>query len=97
MWSRITGRNTTFPGSKYKYDPITVNYLKTLLENRRLPQLKKMIDNFENFYRAEKGQMMCQVTSVAELSAAQKTKVRRTMGLRLSWWPPRQCWSRRTW
>lgn len=57
------------PVKKIHYHP------ETLLENRRLSQLKKMVDNFEAFYRAEKGQVVCQVTSPAELSAPEKMKV----------------------
>ena len=60
---------------KYKYDPLTMNYLKTLLENRRLSQLKRMIDNYEQFYRAEKNQVICQVTTVKELADKEKQMV----------------------
>lgn len=60
---------------KYSYDTTSVNYLKVLIENKRLPQLKKMVDNFENFYRAEKGQLMCEVTSATALSNAEKTSI----------------------
>lgn len=60
---------------KYGYDMLTVNYLKTLLENKRLAELKRMIDNYEQFYRAEKNQLVCQVTTVGELSSSEKQKV----------------------
>eukprot|EP00392_Amoebophrya_sp_AT5.2_P002775 g2780.t1 len=52
-----------------------MNYLKTLLENRRLSQLKRMIDNYEQFYRAEKNQVICQVTTVKELADKEKQMV----------------------
>lgn len=66
----------------YSYDAVTTNYLRCLLENRRLNQLKKMIDNFENFYRAEKGEVMCTVTSVKELSSGEKSKVEKSLAAR---------------
>jgi len=59
-------------GQKYGYQQTSVNYLKVLLENKRLFQLKKMINNFETFYRAEKGQMLCQVISAITLSKDEK-------------------------
>lgn len=60
---------------KYSYDGLTVNYLNTLLENKRLADLKRMIDNYEAFYRAEKNQVVCQVTTVTELQAKERSKV----------------------
>jgi len=61
--------------AKYGYSPVTGNFLKVLVENRRINRLGKMIDSFEEFYRAEKGQVLCKVMSAAELDAGQKTKV----------------------
>ncbi|CAD7941872.1 unnamed protein product [Amoebophrya sp. A120] len=60
---------------KYGYDAITMNYLKTLLENRRLADLKRMIDNYEVFYRAEKNQLLCQVTTVKDLQPKDRERV----------------------
>merc|ERR1712014_208403 len=41
--------------SKIGTDPATLNFLKVLIENKRMHLLAKMIDLFEMFYRAEKG------------------------------------------
>eukprot|EP00921_Rhytidocystis_pertsovi_P008521 GHVQ01013951.1.p1 GENE.GHVQ01013951.1~~GHVQ01013951.1.p1 ORF type:complete len:216 (-),score=26.83 GHVQ01013951.1:98-745(-) len=50
-------------GDRYKLHDITVSFLKVLLENRRLPQLTKTIEAFEENYRKHKGEIKCQVTS----------------------------------
>ena len=47
----------------------------TLLENRRLNDLDKMVTAFEGFYRAELNQVVCQVTSAKELDSSAKSKV----------------------
>lgn len=62
-------------GSKYSYDPITMNYMMTLLENKRLHELERMVKAFEAFYRAEKNQVVCQVTSQKELSSSEMSQV----------------------
>lgn len=67
---------------KYGYSPVTTNFLKVLVENRRLTNLGKMIASFEEFYRAEKGQVLCKVMSATELSAAQKTQVQTALQTR---------------
>jgi|ERR1712232_348487 len=60
-------------------DPAVVNFLKVLVENKRLNKLPKMIEMFESFYRAEKGIVPCAVTSATELSASQKGEVKAAM------------------
>lgn len=69
-------------GQQYGYDKITLNYINTLIENRRLRDLVKLIDNFEVFYRAEKGQVVCHVVSPAELSNPDKKKVVQSLSKR---------------
>merc|ERR1719316_355319 len=69
--------------SKATIDPSVLNFLKVLVENKRLYMLAKMIDMFETFYRAEKGLVLCQVTSASELSAAQKAEVKAAMEKRV--------------
>merc|ERR1712194_632483 len=59
-----------------------MNLFKTLLENRRFKDLKKVIDSFEAFYRAEKGQVTCSVQTVAELSGTQKKAVEASLQAR---------------
>merc|ERR1719198_1480316 len=46
-------------------DPAVVNFLKVLIENKRMYLLKRMIDLYEVFYRAEKGLVPCTVTSAS--------------------------------
>merc|ERR1719343_82710 len=65
--------------SKAGADASVVNFLKVLVENKRITSLARVIDLFEVFYRAEKGMVLCQVTSAAALSAAQKGQVKAAM------------------
>eukprot|EP00933_Yihiella_yeosuensis_P070800 TRINITY_DN78962_c0_g1_i1.p1 TRINITY_DN78962_c0_g1~~TRINITY_DN78962_c0_g1_i1.p1 ORF type:complete len:234 (-),score=61.94 TRINITY_DN78962_c0_g1_i1:236-937(-) len=65
--------------SKAGTDPAVVNFLKVLVENKRAHLLSKMIDLFENFYRAEKGLILCKVTSAEALSTAQQGQVKAAM------------------
>jgi len=60
-------------------DPSVVNFLKVLVENKRMHLLEKMINLFESFYRAEKGHVLCKVTSAAALDSRQKTAVKKAM------------------
>merc|ERR1740117_489321 len=70
-------------GQKAGMDPSVINFMKVLVENKRMKLLAKMIDMFETFYNAEKGNVMCQVTSASELSAAQKGEVKTAMQARV--------------
>merc|ERR1711953_364310 len=63
-------------------DAATVNFLKVLVENKRMHLLAKMIDLFEGFYRAEKGLISCSVTSATPLTAAQQCEVQAAMEMR---------------
>lgn len=60
-------------------DAAVVNFLKVLVENKRMHLLARMIDLFENFYRAEKGLILCQVTSAEKLTSAQEKAVKTAM------------------
>merc|ERR1740138_1270865 len=60
-------------------DGAVVNFLKVLVENKRIHKLPRMIDLFEAFYRAEKGLVLCQVSSAAELTSSQKSAVKDAM------------------
>merc|ERR1719453_2154706 len=60
-------------------DSAVVNFLKVLVENKRLKQLPRMIDLYEVFYRAERGLVPCTVSSATALSNAQKTAVEGAM------------------
>merc|ERR1719189_3352532 len=57
-------------------DQAVVNFLKVLIENKRMHKLEKMIELFEGFYRAEKGLVLCEVTSAEPLSSTQEARVK---------------------
>merc|ERR1712048_385447 len=60
-------------------DASTVNFLKVLIENKRMHLLGKMIDMFEMFYRAEKGLVLCKVTSAGPLNSTAQDSVKKAM------------------
>merc|ERR1711957_984926 len=60
-------------------DGSVINFLKVLIENKRLKKLDRVIDLFEVMYRAEKGLVMCRVTSAAPLSSSQQGEVKKAM------------------
>ena len=64
---------------KASIDAAVVNFLKVLVENKRAHLLLRLIDIFENFYRAEKGLLLCKVTSAAPLTSAQQDQVKSAM------------------
>mmetsp|Transcript_87540 Transcript_87540/g.155264 ORF Transcript_87540/g.155264 Transcript_87540/m.155264 type:complete len:228 (+) Transcript_87540:111-794(+) len=65
--------------SKAGTDTSVVNFLKVLVENKRAHLLGRTIDIFENFYRAEKGLVLCKVSSAEPLSSAQQGQVKAAM------------------
>mmetsp|Transcript_87539 Transcript_87539/g.155262 ORF Transcript_87539/g.155262 Transcript_87539/m.155262 type:complete len:227 (+) Transcript_87539:60-740(+) len=60
-------------------DAAVANFLKVLVENKRAHLLGRTIDIFENFYRAEKGLVLCKVSSAEPLSSAQQGQVKAAM------------------
>merc|ERR1712232_265782 len=60
-------------------DPAILNFMKVLIENKRLGKLSRMIDLYENFYRAEKGLVLCKVTSAEALTPKQQKEVKAAM------------------
>merc|ERR1712107_674941 len=60
-------------------DAAVVNFLKVLVENKRMHLLANMIDLYEGFYRAEKGLVSCSVTSAQELSSEEQAAVKKAM------------------
>eukprot|EP00922_Rhytidocystis_sp_ex-Travisia-forbesii_P019348 GHVS01028668.1.p1 GENE.GHVS01028668.1~~GHVS01028668.1.p1 ORF type:complete len:294 (+),score=71.86 GHVS01028668.1:50-883(+) len=64
---------------KHGLHEVTVNFLKVLLENRRLSQLDKMVNSFEAYYRKHKGEIKCTVTSAKALTTAQQKDVMAAM------------------
>jgi len=65
--------------SQAKLDPAVMNFLKVLIENKRMYLLVRMIDMYETFYRAEMGLVVCKVTSSEQLSDSQKMTVKAAM------------------
>mmetsp|Transcript_72127 Transcript_72127/g.211330 ORF Transcript_72127/g.211330 Transcript_72127/m.211330 type:complete len:230 (+) Transcript_72127:43-732(+) len=65
--------------TKASIDASVLNFLKVLIENKRMHLLNRMIDLFEGFYRAEKGLVVCKVTSAQPLSASQQKQVKQAM------------------
>jgi len=63
-------------------DGSVVNFLKVLVENKRVNMLARVVDLFEVFYRAEKGLVLCKVTSASPLSDSQKAQVKKAMEAR---------------
>jgi len=63
-------------------DGAVVNFLKVLIENKRIGNLNKIIDLYQTFYRAEKGLILCKVTSASALSASQQAEVKKAMEAR---------------
>merc|ERR1719386_81217 len=51
--------------------------MNLLLENKRFEMVKKMVDQFEDRYREEKGIVLCQILSAQELTAPQKQEVQK--------------------
>jgi len=60
-------------------DGAVVNFLKVLVENKRIHMLQRIVDLFEVFYRAEKGLVPCKVTSAAALSSKEQGEVKKAM------------------
>lgn len=60
-------------------DKSVINFLKVLIENKRLSCLSQIIELYETFYRAEKGLVPCEVTSAKELSEAERGQVKSAM------------------
>merc|ERR1719379_2176312 len=65
-------------------DGAVLNFLKVLVENKRMHKLEKMIDLFEDFYRAEKGLVLCNVTSASALSSKAQGEVKKAMEARVA-------------
>lgn len=59
-----------------------LNFLKVLVENKRISKLQRIIDLFEVQYRAEKGLVLCKVTSAKALSSAEQAQVKKAMEAR---------------
>ena len=66
-----------------KADELTKNFLSLLLENQRLSDLTEIVDSFEELYRRDLGQVLCTVTSAADLTNAQRKLVEDAISQRM--------------
>lgn len=66
-----------------KADDLTKHFLSLLLENKRMADLSKIVDAFEEFYRKELGQVTCTVTSAGELSSTYRKQVEEALATRM--------------
>ena len=66
-----------------KADELTKNFLSLLLDNRRLANVTGIVDIFEEYYRKDLGQVLCTVTSAAELGNAQRKLVEDAISTRM--------------
>jgi len=60
-------------------DSAVMNFMKVLVENKRMYLLVRMIDMYEAFYRAEMGLVVCKVTSASPLTDSQQMQVKAAM------------------
>ena len=56
-------------------DELTGNLLKLLIDNKRFPELRRVVDAYESIYREEKGQIVCNVQSAAPLNSSDQGRV----------------------
>lgn len=70
--------------TKFHLNETTTNFLNLLLENRRLSFLRKIIDSFENFYRASRGEIKCLVTSAMPLDSIKQMQIMEALKKRKS-------------
>ena len=66
-----------------KADDLTKNFVSLLLENKRLADLPRIVDTFEEYYRKDLGQVLCTVTSASDLTNAQKKLVEEAISSRM--------------
>ncbi|MCD8520459.1 MAG: F0F1 ATP synthase subunit delta [Alphaproteobacteria bacterium] len=64
---------------KAKFDKLTINFLKTLAENRRLYALKKMIEAVRLDLSKRRGEVKASVTVAQDLTAAQRKELEATL------------------
>uniref|UniRef100_A0A0G4G5Q3 ATP synthase subunit O, mitochondrial n=1 Tax=Chromera velia CCMP2878 TaxID=1169474 RepID=A0A0G4G5Q3_9ALVE len=78
----IKGQVIADMAKQYSLDTITHNFLKVLLENRRLSEFQKIAAAFEAMYRLEKGEIACKVTSAEPLSSGDAGRVLKALQAR---------------
>merc|ERR1711970_34528 len=61
---------------KTKANPLTVNFFCAMAENNRLSKLSEVVDSFGVIMAAERGEVVCEVTTAKALDAASMKEVR---------------------
>lgn len=64
---------------KEKLSPITINFVKTLAENSRLPYTSGVISAFGKIMSAYRGEILCSVTTAQSLDEANLTELKTTL------------------
>jgi F-type H+-transporting ATPase subunit O len=66
--------------SKKKASPLTVNLFGALAENNRLAKVSSVVSSFETIMAAERGEVVCEVTTAKPLDAAGQKEVEAALG-----------------
>ncbi|XP_039174697.1 ATP synthase subunit O, mitochondrial [Crotalus tigris] len=64
---------------KEKLSPLTINFVKTLAENSRLPYTPSVISAFGKIMSAYRGEILCSVTTAQTLDEASLTELKTTL------------------
>ncbi|XP_026556344.1 ATP synthase subunit O, mitochondrial [Pseudonaja textilis] len=64
---------------KEKMSPLTINFVKTLAENSRLPYTTGVISAFGKMMSAYRGEILCSVTTAQTLDEASLTELKTTL------------------
>ncbi|KAG8136547.1 hypothetical protein E2320_005118 [Naja naja] len=64
---------------KEKLSPLTINFVKTLAENGRLPYTPGVISAFGKMMSAYRGEILCSVTTAQTLDEANLTELKTTL------------------
>uniref|UniRef100_A0A8C5SHR6 ATP synthase peripheral stalk subunit OSCP, mitochondrial n=1 Tax=Laticauda laticaudata TaxID=8630 RepID=A0A8C5SHR6_LATLA len=64
---------------KEKLSPLTINFVKTLAENSRLPYTTGVISAFGKMMSAYRGEILCSVTTAQTLDEASLTELKTTL------------------
>lgn len=66
-----------------KADGMSKNFVSLLIENKRLADFVSIVNQFEEYYRKDLGQLLCTVTSAVAMTNAQKKLVEEAIGARM--------------
>lgn len=71
-------------GTKLNFNASTTNLLQLLAENGRLDMLNQVINSFKQIMAANRGEVVCQVTTAKALDPESKAKLESTLKMFLS-------------